>query len=400
MKVLCVSAFCPHGRADSAGVLDVHHMLRYLGARHEITLVCGITQADREHLSAVANVARLVAVEVSPMRPLWRYAVRSAGSLLGPLPAIAALADGGALAAALRDVVRNHRFEVAHFAFTQTMHLRALLPPGLRAVVDESDVAFERRRRYAATLRNPIARALLSWDCAKLERYELRWLSRFEGVLLRTQREVELLRARTRLGRVLVMPPWVDVSFRDQVHPEPGGRDILFFGALWRPVNADAARWMARQVFPLVRARVPDARLIIAGSRPPAAVCALQEDHVEVVGWVDSPAPYYQRSAVVVAPLRAGSGIKGKVLQALGVGRPVVATPVGAEGIDATERDGLFVRHDAAALADAIATLLEAGDGARWYQAGRAYFDRAYDFEKGCRAWEALLEELADGGEV
>jgi len=111
-------------------------------------------------------------------------------------------------------------------------------------------------------------------------------------------------------------------------------------------------------------------------------------------------APYYQRSAVVVAPLRAGSGIKGKVLQALGVGRPVVATPVGAEGIEATERDGLFVRHDPAGLADAIATLLEAGDGARWYRAGRAYFDRVYDFERGCRAWETLLEELAKGGDV
>src|SRR5205823_1679221 len=136
--------------------------------------------------------------------------------------------------------------------------------------------------------------------------------------------------------------------------------------------------WAAREVLPLVRERVPDSRLLLVGSRPPAAVRALASDAVEVPGWVDSIAPWYQRAAVALVPLRAGSGIRGKILQALGVGRPVVSTPVGAEGIDATEKDGLFVRADPAELAEALVTLLEGGEHERRHEAGRRWFDTTY----------------------
>ena len=262
-------------------------------------------------------------------------------------------------------------------------------------VIDESDLAFERRRRFAMMIRNPVARIPILWDCQKLERYELDWLARFEAVLLRTEREEKLLRSKIELKRTLVIPPWVDVSFRDRVPPRPTDKTVLFFGALWRPVNDDAALWMAREVFPIVSQKIPEARLALVGSRPSKSVGALRSPRIEVPGWVDSIAPWYARSSVVVAPLRAGSGIKGKVIQALGVGRPVVATPVGAEGIDATESDGLFVENDAESFASRIVSLLENDDHLRWYESGRTYFDRNYSFESGCREWESLLETLA-----
>jgi glycosyltransferase involved in cell wall biosynthesis len=397
LKVLVVSAFCPHANADSAGVLDVYHMLEHLSRRHEVTVVCPVTEEDESSLGTLRGIVQLVAVSSERLRPRWRYALRSALSLPLPLPAIAAQVDSPSLRAAVRRVAKADGFDVAHFAFTQTMHLKALLPDGIPTVIDESDVAFERRRRFASTIANPLIRIPLLWDCHKLERYELSWLARFDGVLLRTHREKDLLRTKGVLKRVQVISPWVDVSFRDSVQPVPAGRTVLFFGALWRPVNEDAALWMAREVFPRVRRRVPDARLALVGSRPTASVRGLAVSDIIVPGWVDSIAPWYQESAVVVAPLRAGSGVKGKVLQALGVGRPVVATPIGAEGIDATERDGLFVRRDAESIADAVVSLLQDDRGSKWHDAARSYFDRSYDFAAGCKSWESMLEQLATG---
>jgi glycosyltransferase involved in cell wall biosynthesis len=160
-------------------------------------------------------------------------------------------------------------------------------------------------------------------------------------------------------------------------------------------VNEDAALWAAREILPLVRKRVPDSRLLLVGSRPSAAVRALASESVEVPGWVESIAPWYERAAVALVPIRAGSGIRGKILQALGVGRPVVATPIGAEGIEAREEDGLFVRDEPAELAAAVVALLEGAEHARWHDAGRRWFDAAYRWEQACAEWESMLVELA-----
>jgi polysaccharide biosynthesis protein PslH len=396
VNVLCVSAFCPHERADNAGALDVHHMLRRLAERHEVTLVCAVTEADREALPSLESIVRhVVAVPAYDIPSGWRYALWSAASLPTALPAIAFLNNRRSLRTAIQELADRDGFDVAHFAFTQTMHLRSLLPPELPAVIDEPDIAFERRSRFARTVSNPLVRYSILWDSAKLKRYELRGLQRFDGVLLRTQREADLLRKLTQFRRLLVVPPWVDVSFRDEVAPQPEEPAILFYGALWRPVNQDAALWLAREIFPRVRERVPQARLLLVGSRPPSALRALSNGSIEVTGFVDSVAPYYRRAAVAVAPLRAGSGIRGKVLQSLGVGRPVVATPIGAEGIDAAEGDGLFVRGEAETVAAAAADLLTDPDPGRLYAAGRRYFDRSYRWDDAVAEWEALLGELA-----
>lgn len=396
MRVLAVSAFCPHARADSAGVLDVFHMLRHLARSHEVTVVCPVSGLDEPSLPSLEDaVHRVVTVRDETFQRHWLYVAKSAISLLTPWPAIAFVANHRPFRRAIQRTVAEGEFDVAHFAFTQTAHLRSLLPSTMPVVMDESDIAFERRRRFAKTVRNPITRYAISWDCRKLERYELDGLSSFDAVLFRTRREERMLRTATRIRRSLVVPPWVDVSFRDEVPPRPTNRDVLFFSALWRRVNDDAAVWMAKKIFPLVRARVPDAKLLLVGSRPGKRLLSLASDGIEVPGFVESVAPYYKRSAVVVAPLRAGSGIKGKVLQALGVGRPVVATPIGAEGISATENDGLFVRDNVQDIAQVIVELIEGTAGDSWHRAGRDYFDREYSFERGCREWEALLEGLA-----
>ena len=396
MKILVVSAFCPHEHADNAGTLDVHHMLRRLAKRNEITLVSPATPADHGALAGLESIVeRLVTVPAHAVESGLRYTTWSAASLPTALPAIAFLNNDRRLRGAIRELAQPGEFDVAHFAFPQTIHLQPLLPPDLRAVIDEPDLAFERRRRFADTVRNPLVRYPILFDSAKLKRYEVRGLARFDAVVLRTRREAELLRSLGEFRRVLVVPPWVDVSFRAEIPPEPEERSVLFFSALWRPVNQDAALWLARDIFTRVRERVPGARLLLVGSRPPAGVLALASSDVEVPGFVDSIAPYYRRAAVAVAPVRAGSGIRGKVLQALAVGRPVVATPIGAEGIDAQERHGLYVRADADAFASEVVRLLEHDDAKSIYAAGRRYFDESYRWDEAIAAWEALLEEVA-----
>ena len=138
MRILVVSAFCPHGYADSAGVLDVYQMIRFLSARHDISVVCPITDEDQAGLGTLTELARVIGVPGRSMGPRWRYALASALSLLGPLPAIAQVTNSRRLQQTITDLMTHESFDAVHFAFTQTMHLKRLIPAGVPTVIDRA----------------------------------------------------------------------------------------------------------------------------------------------------------------------------------------------------------------------------------------------------------------------
>ena len=129
---------------------------------------------------------------------------------------------------------------------------------------------------------------------------------------------------------------------------------ILFVGNYTHHPNVDAARWLATEILPIVRAEAPDVTLHLAGANPTDEVQALVGDGVVVHGWVPSMDELYRQVRVSVAPLRFGAGMKGKVGESLAYGVPVVSTPTGAEGIGLRHGNGLVVAEDAAGLARSI----------------------------------------------
>nr|WP_239523303.1 glycosyltransferase family 4 protein [Geodermatophilus normandii] len=142
-------------------------------------------------------------------------------------------------------------------------------------------------------------------------------------------------------------------------HEAPSAPEVLFVGALWRRENEDAALWLLRDIWPRVRERVPEARLTIAGADPTAPLRreVTVADGVELTGHVESLAPYYRRASVAVAAMRLGAGVKLKCIVAMMWGVPVVATSVGAEGVEGPDVF-LAVEDDATDLADTVVRAL------------------------------------------
>jgi glycosyltransferase involved in cell wall biosynthesis len=139
----------------------------------------------------------------------------------------------------------------------------------------------------------------------------------------------------------------------------PGEPVVLFVGALWRSENEDAALWLLREIWPRVRAKLPEARLVIAGADPTAPVRegVMATEGATLTGHVDSLAEYYRRASVAVAPLRFGAGVKLKAVVAMMWGVPVVATSVGAEGVEGPDVF-VAVEDDADSFAAAVAGVL------------------------------------------
>jgi O-antigen biosynthesis protein len=152
---------------------------------------------------------------------------------------------------------------------------------------------------------------------------------------------------------VIVIPTVHDVE--PYVLPPEDRAGILFVGGFEHHPNIDAAVRLVKEVMPVVWHELGDVEVTIVGSKPPAEVQALASSRVDVTGWVEDLHPLLDKARLMVAPLRFGAGLKGKITQALAAGLPVVTTPVGAEGLESRDDAALLVAEDAGELAaDAV----------------------------------------------
>lgn len=235
-----------------------------------------------------------------------------------------------------------------------------------------------------AALRSGPARLALELEARRLRRIEQGALRAFDRVAVVTEND------RARLApaaNVLLCPNGWDAT---ELIPLGEEKVVAFVGLLgWGP-NEDAAVWLAKEIWPDVQLRVPEATLLLVGRDPSERVLDLRSDTVEVTGSVPDVRPYLARARVATAPLRAAGGSRLKILEALDTGRPVVATSKGAEGLDDLVGAGIVIADSAADTVEELVTLLE--NDAQTQALGRAGHDAVRDRH----SWDTTLRPLFD----
>jgi glycosyltransferase involved in cell wall biosynthesis len=198
--------------------------------------------------------------------------------------------------------------------------------------------------------------------------------------------------------KVSVFPITVDTTILKPLVRQTGSLNILTLGSLHYPPNADGIRWFANEVFPMVRKQVPAASLTIVGKNPPPDLIRLASDNPEyifVTGYVPHLDPYYERSSVVVVPVRAGSGMRVRILETFALGMPTVTTTVGLEGIDAIPGEDVLVADTADEFASAvIQLLLDPELQEKLAHRGRCLAESRYDVHVALKAIDHVFETL------
>ena len=305
------------------------------------------------------------------LRPLVR--VRALARSMRGLLTGTSLTEGYYRDGRLHDWVRSlaaRRRLDAVFVFSSSMAQYATSPrvelDGPR-IIDLCDIDSDKWRQYAVSHPAP-ARWIYAREARLLERCERRAALEFDATLVSAEPEAELLaRVVPEAGaRVRVLANGVDTAYFDPSqswsNPFPGARrPVVFTGAMDYYANVDAVRWFAEAILPEIRATLPAALFAIVGSNPAPQVRALaRAEQVLVTGRVDDIRPYLAHAAVVVAPLRIARGVQNKVLEALAMARPIVATPNAVQGIPAAEHAGICVCDDAGEFAAAVVEQLRA----------------------------------------
>lgn len=182
-----------------------------------------------------------------------------------------------------------------------------------------------------------------------LRHLEMAMVRATDVTIVVSDREREQVEQDVPSARVIVIPTVHDI--KPYVPPPEDRSGILFVGGFEHPPNIDAAVRLAKEVMPMIWRDLGDVQLTIVGSAPPPEVMALASPLVDVTGWVEDLDPLLEQSRLMVAPLRYGAGMKGKVTQALAAGLPVVTTPVGAEGLDGGDDEFILVAEDSRGIA-------------------------------------------------
>lgn len=343
MRSIVVAKFVPWppNSGDKRRTLGIVRALRRQGP---VTL-CGFAGGDED-----AAPLRAEGIDVRAV-PLRRRPVDLASSLVRSPSLTAARFWDPDLASAVTgaatsevDVLVVEHVQLLAYARGVTARLR---------VLDMHNVESLLMSRMSAALRGP-RRLVYAAEARALRRLERRAAS-VDVVAVVSEADRQALRAVVDHHRVIVVPNAWD---EPQPLPPADGPVVSFVALLsWAP-NVQAATWFAERVWPRVVDRLPEARLQLVGRNPTPEVQALAGPTVEVTGSVPDLDPWYARTRVSVAPLLAGGGSRLKILESLAAGRPVVATTIGAEGLEDLIGRGVVVEDEPDLMAEALVGLL------------------------------------------
>jgi polysaccharide biosynthesis protein PslH len=371
--------------------LRVHGLLEPLADRHHFDLICFARPGEdlEPELRRVFRSVTLVPAPTTQRASLVRRAFKSISAEDFKL-------TSAAMQSAVAEALGSEAYDLILEEAANTIPNLPEGPLSVPLVVDSIDEPILREMRalrHAAWSAKPehFYRAWRFW------RYERALLGRAALNIYVSEVDAQVYMRLFPQRRTAVVPNGVDTTYFAPMPLSPEPACIVFEGNMNFEPNIDTAEVLVRDVLPRVVKRIPDARVVLVGRNPGDGVRALASERVEVTGTVEDVRPYLARATVFACPMRLGSGIKNKILQAWSMGRPVVAAPESLGGLNAKDEFNILVRESPAAFADAVVELiLDQHRAMQLGERGRATAEREYSWQIRARQLEMHFQELAD----
>jgi glycosyltransferase involved in cell wall biosynthesis len=355
MNILLISRCMPTPTLSGDRVI-LHNLTRELAARgHALELLAFHPATETPERQGSGWFAHLEPILERPRRP-WAYLRR----LARPFPEAARQCWNPAMGDAIQARLAARRPDLVHFfGGVQVYEFRDLISPALPNVIvpyESYSLYLERER---TTLRAPSDRLRNRVRLAAARAYESRMFRGFDRVVLVTPQDETVLRSLAPDLPTIVIPNGVDDRTYRAAEGRPHEPSLVFVGNMSYRPNVEAARALIQEILPRVRADVPEAGAVIVGTNPPADLLARSGHGVDVTGRVPDIRPYLEAAGCFVSPLTGGSGIRNKILEAMAMGVPVVATPLSCEGIEVREGENVLLGRTPQELAGAVVRLMK-----------------------------------------
>ena len=391
MKILFVSPTLPHAQVISGSII-VHNRIKLLAQRgYEVALACFMGPGDETYVPDLKPMMRQMEFVQRPRRP---GRVRRFVDYFAGLPAPFSDVESDAMQRLVGFMVERYHYDVvlAEFAVMgQFLYRNPYLPATRRIISCHSclTMAFQKamdlqRHSLQAWRKRLVLKRLQEFEFGAYRNADL-------TLALTSQERLDLLKYEPNL-RIAVIPYGVDVEHYQPRPQQDSEESLVFTGYYSDEPNRDAVMWFAHTVWPGLRARHPNLRFYVIGRNPTSDIRELsrKDPRIEITGEVADVAPYLARARIYICPMRMGTGFRGKILQAMASGVPVVSTTLAAEGISAENGSNIILADTPHVMAESIDMLLADAD------LRRAVARNARDMVVKRFSWQHCVDKLED----
>ena len=387
MRILFLSPTVPFPLTDG-GRIRVFNLLKQIAAKSDVTLLALETQpTDAEGVAQLQQLGIQVhLIPNAPTLPPLSFSTLLK-AFLRRQPITVARYDLPAYRQKFKELLATGTFDLVHY---EMFHTAQFYPEArLPGVLSQQNVDSAIWRRLCDETVNPFYKFGYWTQQLAFQRYERVLSPKFDAVTCTSDIDAAVFQRHCARDTIEIVPNGVDVTHYQPDFSAEASAHLIYIGSMdWYP-NEDAVSFFADEVLPRIQTSVPDVRFSIVGGNPSARVQKLAERKgVVVTGRVPEIKPYFAEATVFVVPLRIGSGTRLKILEALAMGKAIVSTSVGAEGLDLKDGAEIFIADEPEVFADAVTRLLtDTLLRRRIGENGRARVERDYD-------WRSIGEKL------
>jgi sugar transferase (PEP-CTERM/EpsH1 system associated) len=385
---------------DKGGKIRTFEMLKSLRRDHEITYLtlADPAQPGENFQQADEYCHRLITVP-------WRAAPKFSGQFYGEL-----LCN---LASPLPYALQKYRSAAMRRAIDRELNeanpdvlVCDFLTPSVNLGFDHPcpKVLFQHNvesliwRRHYETTRHPLRKLFFYQQWRRMQRYESVMCRRFDAVVAVARSDREMMRREFGASVVFDVPTGVDTNYFQPLDCRPDPLQLVFTGSMdWMP-NEDAIVWFAEKILPFITRVLPGVSLVVVGRNPSPRLIELSKRFlpVFVTGGVDDVRPYLDRAAAFIVPMRQGGGTRLKIYEAMAMGKPVITTSIGAEGLPLCDGRDVLIADEAEAFAHAVIRLLtEPTLARRLGQQARALVCEFFGWDRAAESFAQICARVA-----
>ena len=398
MKILFISTNYPYP-TDTGHNLRTFNILKALAERHDVFyLAYSKKKSDIMSRDPIKEMCLSVNVfmipdELSKTKMIYSLFM----NIFSQMPYVAHKYYSREMREKIKQIVKNNRIDLVHIDLLHLSRYAELLGAIPKALT-EHNVESHRVWRLAKNSKNPVFKLYMYMQYKKLYAFEKKMCSMFDVCITVSEDDSKRLKEISPGANLIEIPNGVDTKYFQPGLGEIEPHSMIWVGGMHDLYNREAVEFFCHKIFPQIHDKIEDVKFVAIGASPPRSLIdlAAQNENVKILGYVDDIRPYLDAASVFVAPIKSGGGTKFKVLNALAMGKAVVTTTVGAEGINVRDGENVMIADDATVFAQkTIALLSDSHFSISLGKEGRKLIIKEYDLTAIGKRQNDLYELIA-----